>query len=173
MTELLAYALREELAGTVVQYETQKDKDAGNGVEVPAFTGGVIAAGERDVDVRDLLDADPHPGVIIVDPADTALVNALEAYPALKRVAAPDGDVQPIDELEAETVTRLRHIARVELGLDGAARANKPALVEAIRAKRAALAEAATGSEADKLRASELTSVEDATDHADRREGDA
>lgn len=166
MTDLLAYALREEFAGTVVQYETQEDADNGNGVEVPAYTGGVISAGDRDVNVRELLDEKPE-GVIVVHPSDVALINALEDYPALKRVSAAGldlpADVQPVDELESSTVAHLRDLAERE-GLAGASTARKAELVAAIRAKRDAVAEAATGSEEDKLRASELDHVDEAAD---------
>lgn len=172
MTDLLAYALREEYAGTVVQYDTLKDQEAGNGTEVPVYTGGVIAAGDRDVDVRELLDGEPHPGVILVNPTDTALANALEDYPALKRVSAeglnlPD-DVEPLDELDSRTVAQLREIAKAE-DLEGASRANKPALITAIRAKRAAAAAALEpdATDEDLLRASELDTVDAALDHAD------
>ena len=172
-----AYALREAYDGTVVQYATQEDKDADRGVEVPAFTGGVISAGDRDVDVRELLDGTDYgpAGRIVVDDADAALVTALDEYPPLKRVDAGDAsetaDADAGDGLEQLKAADLRRIAGEELGLDGVSRASKPALITAIRSKRELIRKAATGSEADKLRASEADTLGDALEHDDQAGG--
>jgi hypothetical protein len=154
-----AFQLRADLAGTVTVYATQADKDEGNGQEVPAYTGGVIAVGDGEFDLGAALDEGD--GTIVVDDADYALVNALDEYPALKRVAAPDAGADEVDDLDRLGVRDLRRLAG-EAGLEGAGRANRDALITAIRTKRQLDAEAATGSEADKLRASETDSVDDA-----------
>lgn len=157
---MIAYALRSEFAGTVVQYESQEDKDAGNGSEVPAYTGGIITAGDRDVDVRELLDSKPYDGVILVDDSDTGLVTALDEVPVLKRVGLETAGVDPAELeltvgpydglLKADLVDRAR--AR---GLDGASSATKPAIVAALVELDRREAAAADGSEADRLRLSE------------------
>lgn len=101
MTDLCAYGLRAEYDGTV-------ETDLGDGaVTVPKFSGGVLAVAGEDFNVREELDAGE--GVIVVDAANVALVNALEEYPALKRVAVtPDleqrhaaaGDGRSVRELK-------------------------------------------------------------------------
>lgn len=167
---LIAFELTDEFAGVTTVYETIEDKDADRGVEVPTYTGGLISAGDRDVDVRELLDTDPHPGLIVADDADTALVIALDDYPALKRTTVPD-NVTGIDDLEGRTVADLRVIARQDLGLDGGARASRPALLAAIRRKRELLA-AANESEEARQRNSLATSVTELAEAGDPRDDD-
>jgi hypothetical protein len=94
MSDSVAYALREEFAGTVLQYETVEDESNGNGVEVPAFTGGLVSVGStgRELNLRELLDEEPHPGLIVVDATDTPALVALDELAVLERVDAPAGE---------------------------------------------------------------------------------
>jgi hypothetical protein len=98
----IAYALRAEYEGTV------EDFDGGT---VPRFLGGILAVGPRSIDVRAELKAGG--GTIVVDESDTLLVNVLDGYAPLKRVAAHDApatispyDGPKVDELRAEASLR-------------------------------------------------------------------
>lgn len=74
-----AFALRAEYEGTVTQ----------DGVEVPAFTGGVLAIPDgRSYNVREALDEGN--GTIVVGDDDHILAGVLSEYPALKSVAVPE-----------------------------------------------------------------------------------
>jgi hypothetical protein len=105
MSSAAAFALREEYEGTV----TQIAEEGAEPVEVPAFTGGVIAAGDEDLNVRELLDGDEYgpPGVIVVDRSATNIVNALEQYPPLKAVTPPAG-ATALTEYDGATATVLK-----------------------------------------------------------------
>lgn len=82
--DLIAYALRDEYAGTVTQ--TIDDVD----VDVPAYSGGVIRAGaELDINVLEELEAGG--GFIILDERDAGAAVHLDEYPPLERVKAPEG----------------------------------------------------------------------------------
>lgn len=116
----IAYRLRADYDGTVEQ----------DGIEVPIFTGGLIAAGDRDVDVRVELDAGA--GTIVVAETDSALVEALDSYPALKRVGAPD-DATPVDPYAGLTVVQLRDEVRLR-ELTVPAGAKRGELVDALLA---------------------------------------
>jgi len=106
----ISYALRAEFDGTVTQ-----ELDDGTSVEVPAFTGGLITAGDRDVDIRVELDAGD--GTIVVDDtADPALILALDNYPALKRTGTPEGS-EPINPYANQPIANLRERATA-LGLE-------------------------------------------------------
>lgn len=96
MSETIAYRLREEYAGTTVQYATAEDEEHGNGVEVPAFTGGLISVGStgRELDLRELLDEEPHPGLIVVDATDTPAIAALDGIGVLERATDVDVDAE-------------------------------------------------------------------------------
>lgn len=88
----IAFALREEFAGTVTVYEDDDDP----GTEVPAFTGGLVNLGdgseEHTLDLRKALDEGD--GLIVVaEDADPRALLALDEHPALKRVAAGDAEV--------------------------------------------------------------------------------
>ena len=151
---MIAFELREEYAGTVEQFETQADKDAGRGVEVPAFTGGIINAGARDVDVRELLDVEPHPGVIVIGEDDPALVMALDEYPPLKRTTVPAGaEVPTVGKYDGRLRGDLAEEARTR-GVEGTARASRGALVAALTYLDE-LEAGANRTEADRLRLSE------------------
>lgn len=127
-----AFALRAEYEGTVPQ-----DVD-GVTVDVPAFTGGVIAVAGREqaFDVREALEAGA--GVIVVADSDPALALALSEYPPLKRVEVPD-DAEAVDQYAGMTVADLRAEAQ-RRGLEGYGRAVKDALITALRAHDARLA---------------------------------
>jgi hypothetical protein len=126
----VAYALREELAGTVTQVEVDPDSGDELEVEVPAYTGGLINIGpddeSGDLDVRQALDEGD--GIIVVDDVDPRVTNALDEYPPLKRVPVPAGreaDVGWEDrkvpdlkaELERRGVTNVGNGAKAELVL--------------------------------------------------------
>lgn len=110
MSDAIAYGLREDYAGTVTQYETEADEQAGNGTEVDKFTGGVVSIGP-DGDVLDVKEElEKGAGVIVVDPAtaDPRLIDRLDNFPALKRVKVPAG-TQPLTGGYGDaTVTKLR-----------------------------------------------------------------
>lgn len=122
----IAFALREDYAGTVEV----------DGAEVPVFTGGLLAVADRDVDVRAELDAGA--GIIVVADHDAALAEALAAYPALKRVAVPDGS-DPVEPYVGLTVPELRAELKLrELTVD--ANARRDDLVTALLEHDSALA---------------------------------
>lgn len=77
----VAYALREDYAGTVEQ----------DGVQVPLYTGGSLAIDDdrQHFDVR--AELDDGDGTIVVTETDLPLVIALDQYPPLKRVKVPAG----------------------------------------------------------------------------------
>jgi hypothetical protein len=122
--DLIAYALREEFTGTVEQ----------DGETVPVFTGGVIRAGDTDIDVREELEAGG--GIIVVDTRAAGAIVHLDEYPPLKRVKAPaDGaptgsftDAGPYAE---RTVDELRTDLRTR-GIAGAGSAKRDELVTAL-----------------------------------------
>ena len=92
----VAYTLREEYAGTIEQVIT--DPETGAEVErvtVPTFTGGVI----------------------VVDANDVGVINALDEYPALKRVAVPDGATvtSSLDGLKVADLRRQAELRDLEL----------------------------------------------------------
>lgn len=127
--DLIAYALRDEYAGTVTQNIDDQD------VEVPAYSGGVIRAGdELDVNVVEELEAGG--GFIVIDERDTGAAVHLDAYPPLERVKVPEGAEpsgsfaelppytnQGVPELRADAASR---------GLEGAGSARKADLVAAL-----------------------------------------
>lgn len=93
------------------------------------YLGGVIRAGDRDVNVLEALD--DGSGVIVADDTDTELVNALDGRPELKRVAAPD-EQQPVTSRYAEySVADLRYEAQ-RRGLTVPAGTRKAALIDAL-----------------------------------------
>jgi hypothetical protein len=123
----VAFALREEYAGTVLQRETEDDP----GTEVPVFTGGLIGAGDRELNVRELLDEGN--GTIVIEPAEHPLtLVALDEYPALKRVPVP-ADAPVTTGYADQTATKLREEAG-RRGIAGAAGASKVDLVPALEA---------------------------------------
>lgn len=117
---MIAYELRAEYAGDVEQV-LEADPETGAPVRtatVPLFTGGLVNVGERDLDLRRELDE--NDGRILVAEHDAPALVALDAHPALKRVAtdeadegaAPAGlDDQPVRELRAEADRRGLRIA--------------------------------------------------------------
>lgn len=131
----IAYALREEFEGTVEVFDTQEDFDAGNGREVPKFAGGTFAIGEGETfDVA--AELEEGEGVIVVDDRDQVLVMALDEYPALKRVAVPEGR-EPLREYDGQSVGTLRaECRRRGLAVGG----TKPQLIERLEANDAAVA---------------------------------
>lgn len=104
---MIAYGLRAEYDGTV---------DTPDGT-TPAYQGGVIGVDEaREVNIAEALEAGG--GKIIADPGDNALVTALDAYPALKRIAA--------DQDAAPTVARYDGLTSAELRRELAVRDLSP-----------------------------------------------
>lgn len=112
MSTTVAYRLREEYAGTVEQIA----EEGADPVEVPAFTGGLISVGStgRELNIRELLDEEPHPGLIVVDAADTPAVVALDEFPALERNDRQDLE---LDVDTGPTATELKAQAKAA-GLD-------------------------------------------------------
>lgn len=117
----VAYTLREEYAGTIEQVIT--DPETGAEVErvtVPAFTGGVIVIPDDRLD-SDSFDVrarlDEGDGVIVVDANDVGVINALDEYPPLKRVAVPDGATvtSSLDGLKVADLRRQAELRDLEL----------------------------------------------------------
>lgn len=133
--DLIAYALREEYAGTVEQ-----ETDEGI-VTVPVYTGGVIVVGDRDLNVREALDEGD--GTILIEERNAAAAAALDGYLPLKRVKAP-ADAEPTltlgDSYEDVTVAELRADASSR-GLLNAGQARKDELVDALTEHDRLLAE--------------------------------
>jgi hypothetical protein len=124
----VAYELREAYAGTVEQADPANPD--GPPVEVPYYTGGVITAGDRDINVRAELDAGN--GTIIVPDTDLAAIIALDEYSPLKRTTVPDGDVTlQAAGYDQFTVENLRQDPRLA-DVAGVASARKGELVAAL-----------------------------------------
>lgn len=123
---MIAYELRDAYAGTVEQVLTVDDKgDPVDTQTVPAFSGGVFRAGERDLNLAELLEAGN--GRIVIDEATiegSQAVTVLDGVPVLKRVGAEEGDAeQATTTLEQMNATQLRAEARlrgvkIETGAD-------------------------------------------------------
>lgn len=130
----VAFALREEYAGTVLQRETEDDP----GTEVPVFGGGLIGAGDRELNIAELLeDGD---GTIVVEPAEHPLtLVALDEYPALKRVPVPAGAQAVTTGYADQSATKLRDEAG-RRGIAGAGGASKADLLVALEADDARIA---------------------------------
>lgn len=127
--DLIAYTLREEFAGTVEQETTD------GVVDVPRYSGGVIRAGELDIDVpEELLAGD---GYIVIDARSQSAAVHLDEYPPLMRVAVPDVHTRPTGAFIAAgpydlaNVTELRGDAATR-GIEGTGRAKREDLVDAL-----------------------------------------
>lgn len=96
------------------------------------FLGGVINAGERDLNIAEELEKG-NGTITVADDADVRVITALDNYPALKRTTAPDGDpaVEGEDKYLRSRVTALRADAKAR-DLDGAGEADKATLVAAL-----------------------------------------
>lgn len=133
---MIAYELREAYTGTVEQVLTvDADGNPTATQTAPVFSGGVLRAGDRDIDVRAELDAGD--GRIVLndaDPAEQPAIVVLDAYPALKRVAAHEDD-QPVNPLEALSGTELRAEAR-RLGVKIATGTQAPAVLAGLTEQR-------------------------------------
>lgn len=125
-----AYTLRDEYAGTV-------DVD---GETVDRFTGGVIATGAGDLNLKDELEAGGGT-IVVADDADPRIATALDEHPALKRVAAGDADatVGAPRDYNARTRDDLAADASAR-NIAGASSARKSDLVYALTAHDDALA---------------------------------
>lgn len=125
MSDLRAYALRDEYAGTVVQAIDGEDR------EVPVFSGGLVNGGDNfgDVDVAKLLEEGG--GTIVVDPRDPVLAAALDEYPPLKDVPVPDG-ASPVNDLYSNRGVRWLRAEVKRRGIDGLSKATKDELVAAL-----------------------------------------
>lgn len=142
MSDTVAYALREEFAGTVTQVlEADADGNPTKTVDVPAFGGGLIALGDDDeLDLAEALEAGG--GIITVDASAKPLaVTILDELPALKRVTTPVGG-DPVVGYRDRTVKANRDEAS-NRGIAGASRASAEDLVAALEAddRRAAAGE--------------------------------
>lgn len=108
----IAFALREEFTGTVVQYE---DADDTTGTEVPAFTGGVINIGdgseEHTLDLAEALNEGD--GVIVLaEDVGANVVDILTNHPALKRVTVDDEAETDLDRYDALGYDELKDEAK-------------------------------------------------------------
>lgn len=120
-SQAVAFALREEYAGTVEQIVTDPESGAElERITVPAFTGGVIVIPndlleDDGYNVREALDAGD--GTIVVDANDVMVIQALDGYPALKRVEVPDGATvtSTLDGLRVGDLKRQAELRGVEL----------------------------------------------------------
>jgi hypothetical protein len=110
MTDTVAYALREEFTGTVTQVlEADADGKPTKTLEAPKFSGGVIAAGDEDLNLAELLEEGN--GVIVVDPtANPLAVVVLDELGVLKRVPPP-ADAAAAVGYRDRTATALRERA--------------------------------------------------------------
>lgn len=82
--ETVAFALRADYEG-----EVDVTLEDGSVETRPKFAGGLLAVGDGDFDVAEELEAGD--GYIVVYEHDSRLVDLLDIYPALKRVATPAG----------------------------------------------------------------------------------
>lgn len=103
---LTAFALRDDLEGSLVQREHDEDE----GTEVPIFTGGIIRAGDSELDVAKALEEGN--GVIVVDDKDPAAIVALDNYVALKRVAVPEGAEPVVGDYASRSANALKAEAK-------------------------------------------------------------
>jgi len=115
---MIAYELRDSFAGTVEQVLTvDENGDAVDTVTVPLFTGGVLRAGDADLNIAELLEAGD--GRIVLDDATLEgqqAINVLDTYPPLKRVAAGDAEAT-VDPFAGAKAGELRERATM-LGLE-------------------------------------------------------
>lgn len=132
----VAYELREDFAGTTTVYDTEEDREAGNGREVDVYQGGSFALQDGSTfDVKGKLEEGD--GVIVVDDAHAHLIDVLDARPELKRAKAPEGQA-PISGYGHRTAADLRQ----ELASRGLATGgNKDALIERLEANDRFVAE--------------------------------
>jgi hypothetical protein len=158
----VAYALRDELAGTVQQVPVDEDGNELEAITVPAFTGGVIVVdrGGNEPDGFDVREAiDEGGGLIVVDENDAYLIGALDQYPALKRVPAPE-DAKPAVGYEHRRATDLREELE-RRGVTGAGSASKADLVSALEAWDARTAELDAGENLGEVTLAWLTNTDD------------
>lgn len=128
----IAYTLREDYAGTVDQVlETDKDGNPTRTQTVPVFQGGVIAVGDSDFNTLEALEEGG--GTIVVDEvARPELVQALDAFPALKRTGVHAEPAVTAD-YNSRTVADLRDELE-RRAITGAGNLNKADLVAALEA---------------------------------------
>jgi hypothetical protein len=138
MTDTVAYALREEYTGTVTQVlEADADGKPTKTLEAPKFSGGVIAAGDEDLNLAELLEEGN--GVIVVDPtANPLAVVVLDEIGVLKRVPPP-ADAAAAVGYRDRTATALRERAGAR-GIAGTGNARHADLVAALEADDARVA---------------------------------
>lgn len=154
----IAWALRDEYAGTVLQREHDEDP----GTEVPKFSGGVISAAARDLNIGELLAEGD--GVIVLELPDQAVITALDDYPALKRVPVPEG-ATPLDTpLEGLKLADLRDRAKaLELeGAGGLTKAELAAVLAEVDRRTAAGETVTAGTHVDALRVETHTDAPEA-----------
>ncbi|MEJ7783172.1 MAG: hypothetical protein WKF96_00115 [Solirubrobacteraceae bacterium] len=104
-----------------------------------AFTGGVLAVGDGDIDIGAELEAGN--GTIVVHASDQVLIDLLDLYAPLKRAEVPDG-ATALSRHERRTVTDLRHLASLR-DLTGAGSLSRADLVRVLDAHDASLAHGA------------------------------
>lgn len=136
---MIAYELRESYKGTVEQVLTvNSDGDPVDTVTVDAYSGGIIRAGDEDLDVKaELAKGDGRIVIDDNDPRAGLLVAALDDYPALKRVGGA-GDEPTVDPLDALNASEARAEAR-RIGLSIETGTKAPEVVAGLKAHRAAL----------------------------------
>jgi hypothetical protein len=120
----VAFTLREAYAGTV---EVLDGEGNPTGEQTPKYLGGLLRAGDRDLDVRKLLDEGN--GTITVDAAAEPLVVAvLDEYPPLKRTTADEAAPVTYGYADRNAKDLKREVAR--RGIEG--NGSKPDLVTAL-----------------------------------------
>jgi hypothetical protein len=134
MNATVAYALRADFEGTVSQAVTELDDEGklvetGEVVEVDKFLGGLINAGDRELDVK--AELEEGGGRIVVLASDTGAIDALNAFPALKRVGSEEGEEAVLVPYPNRNRDALRDEA-TSRGIEGAGGANKDPLVYAL-----------------------------------------
>jgi hypothetical protein len=102
----IAYGLRADYAGTVDRVIAVNDAGEPTETEtVPLFLGGMIAVAGTDFDVAAELERGD--GTITVAEENHVLIMALDEYPALKRVGAPE-NATPVTVADRMPISRLR-----------------------------------------------------------------
>lgn len=119
---MIGYELRADFVGTVEQ----------DGREVPKFAGATAGYGDgQTFDVGAALEADPHPGLIVVAEGNGQLVTALDQCLALKRTTDLPDEAQPISAYDGTPLNVLRADLKGR-GIVGSSRVTREAAIRAL-----------------------------------------
>lgn len=147
--DAVAFALRAEYEGHV-----DVELEDGSTETRPKFGGGLLAVGDGDFNVGETLEEGS--GTIVVYAHDSRLIDLLEAYPALKRVAVPAG-AEPINPYVRRSRDDLRLQASLR-DLEGLGNASHDRLATALLAHDGELAAGVGGAEAAEEAVAAVTS---------------